>query len=110
MSVPYSRFDPPHLLTEYVGKPGPHMGNALPPAGYDALAEAANTGKPPALVVIGEWRRVDGVTFLDLGVQPGWIEANTSFRRDPQSDHLRWHCPSCDVTSGQKHRAECQYR
>lgn len=73
LNVKYHRFNPPHLLTEYTGKPGPHAGNALPAAGYAAIAEHKTKGGSWPLVVIGEWVRADGVRFLDLGVPWAWI-------------------------------------
>lgn len=73
LNTKYHRFNPPHLLTEYQAKPGPHNGHALPAAGYAAIATQKTKGGSWPLVVIGEWVREDGVRFLDLGVPWAWI-------------------------------------
>lgn len=108
MTLQYVRFDPPHLLREYVGKAGPHLGNALPSAGYDALADAANTGNPPQYVVIGEWRDGD-TSWLDLGVTVAWLHAASSYRAD-ENGRLHWRCPTCGVGNGGKHAIDCPNR
>lgn len=107
MSLPYFRFDPPHLLAEYADRTGPNLGNALPFDGYEALSEAKTSGNPPRLAVIGEWRDPDGTRYLDLGVTLAWLGAATNYRVDP-TGALRWTCPSCAQRSG-KHAKACDY-
>lgn len=103
----YVRFERPRRPEEYVLQPGPHFGLALPPGAYDAIAEAKVTGRPNMYEVIGEWRRSDGVSFLDLAVSPAWILANTNYRPDERG-RLRWTCPECGKLSG-IHSKTCGY-
>lgn len=106
-STEYHRFAPARRVQEYVGQAGPYFGLALPHAVYEALAEQKVHGGPPMYVVQGEWRRSDGVSFLDIAVTAEWIEANTLYRRDERGQ-LRWTCPECGKRGG-SHTKACQY-
>lgn len=103
----YHRFNPPRRIEEYVGQPGHQFGLALPPEGYEAIAEAKMHGGPAQFVVRGEWVRSDGVRYLELAVSHDWILANTSYR--DHNGRLRWECPSCGRLSGQ-HSKVCDER
>lgn len=102
----YHRFNPPRRVEEYVGQPGHEFGLALPPYGYQAIADAKTTGGPTQFVVQGEWRRSDGVRYLDLAVSHEWILANTNYRE--HNGQLRWTCPECSMLSG-KHSKVCGF-
>ena len=106
MNTEYFRFSPPRRLEEYQGVAGHQFGLALPPEGYEAIADAKVVGGPTQFVVQGEWRRSDGVFFLDLAVSPQWIFANTNYRE--HGGRLRWECPVCGKLSGQ-HSKSCDY-
>ena len=107
MTVDYHRFDPPHRPEEYVGQPGPYFGLALPPYAYDAIAVRKVHGGPSMYAIQGEWRRADGMRFLDLSVTREWIESVTLYRADERGE-LRWTCPECGKRGGQ-HTKACQY-
>jgi hypothetical protein len=96
----YQRFRPPHQLAEHLSDP------AMPHAGYDALAEAKVARRPPEFVVIGEWRRLDDRRFLDLGINPDFLEAATNYRL--HEGLIRWECPDCGKLGG-KHVKACGY-
>lgn len=107
MTLDYHAFKPHHRAEEYVGQPGPHFGLALPPYVYDAIAEQKVHGGPSMYVARGEWRRDDGVRFLDLAVTEDWIIAHT-FHRTDERGQLRWTCPECGKRGG-AHTKACQY-
>lgn len=103
----YVRYDEPKHPREFANLPGPELGGRLlTREGYEALAESRNTGKPIALMVMGEYHREDGVTFLDLGVTREYIESTTNFRLGPGG--FLWTCPDCGRKSG-KHSKVCTY-
>lgn len=93
-------FRPPHQLAEHLSDP------AMPMAGFDVLAEAKVANRPPELVVIGEYRRADGRRFLDLGVNPAFLETVTNYRL--HDGHWRWECPECGKLGG-KHARTCGF-
>lgn len=103
----YFRFRPHRKPEEYLGQAGPHFGLALEPAVLDAIADAKATGRPNQYAVIGEWRRSDGVRFLDVGVTREWLETVTNYRLD-DNGRLRWTCPECGKLGGQ-HTKACGY-
>lgn len=103
----YHRFREPRRPEQYVGHPGPHFGLALPPCAYDAIAESKVSGSPNQYAVVGEWRRSDGVSFLDLAVTREWIEAVTLYRADEKGG-LRWTCPECGKRGG-SHTKACEF-
>lgn len=104
MNVEYVRFNPARRLEEYVGAAGPHDGRALPASGFAAIADAKLKSGPCQYLVIGEWRGEK--TWLDLGVDPAWLETYSNYRRD---DHgrIRWTCPECGRTGS--HERGCGY-
>jgi hypothetical protein len=107
MLTTYVRFTPPRRLSEYVGQPGPEAtGERLTSTAYDAIAQSKVTGQPPELVVIGEYRREDGKSFLDFGVPTEHIEAVTEWRWDGGVKRLRLVCPLCELKDG-KHAKDC---
>jgi hypothetical protein len=100
----YVAFSPPHLLKEYLGKPGHEIeGLALPPAGLQALADSRVLGHE-TLVVQGRWDHDDGRFYLDLAVPTGHIEAVTNYRHD--GGRLRLICQDCGMKDG-KHKRGC---
>lgn len=103
----YARFTPPHLLREYLGKPGHEIGgNALSPLAFAALADSKVLGHE-TLVVQGRWDYDDGRFYLDFAVPTGHIEAMTDYRYDHEARRLRLVCPECEMKDG-KHRRGCQ--
>lgn len=102
----YTRFDPPHLLSEYVGHTGYEVeGLALSPSALEAVADEKMTGARP-LVVIGKYHYPDGSWYLDLAVPTGYIETTTDFRWDENRRRLRLVCPDCEMKDG-KHSKAC---
>ena len=100
----YVRFNPPHLLREYAGKPGHEVeGLALTPAALNALATETVTGSRE-LVVIGRWDYPDGRFHLEFGVPTAYIEENSDYRLDGR--RLRLVCPDCGMKDG-KHSKLC---
>lgn len=110
MITTYTRFVPPRRIAEYVGQKGSEAnGQRLSYAAYDALAASKVSGREPEFVVIGEYRRSDGASFLDLGVTRDYIEATTDFRWDAGAKKLRYVCPECEMKDG-KHATKCKFR
>ena len=106
--VQYQRFRPPQLLAEYAGKHGSELGGLrLDAAAYAAIADAKVSGDPPALVVIGEYQREDGQSFLDYGAPTGYIETVSNHRWDENVQRLRLVCPDCGMKDG-KHSKGCE--
>lgn len=103
----YVEFRPARRVEEYVGQKGPHFGLALSPDVLDAMAQAKVTGKAHGYLVRGEWRRSDGVTFLDFAIDRAWVDANTNYRLQDDG-RLRWTCPVCGRLSG-SHNKGCDY-
>lgn len=102
----YTRFQPPHLLREYLGKPGHEIeGLALTPMALDALAEETMTGVR-SLVVIGRYEYDDGRFHLDFGVPTAYIASVTDYRWDEEARRLRLECPECGMKDG-KHKRGC---
>lgn len=103
----YVVFSPPHLLKEYLGKPGYEMGGlALSPLALDALGESKVLGRE-VLVVHGRWNYPDGRFYLDVAVPTSHIEATTDHRWDPNARRLRIECPECGQKDG-RHKRGCQ--
>lgn len=103
----YVRFDPPRRLAEYNGQVGHEVGGQmLSPMAYDALAQAKTDRTLPAYVVVGEYRYEDGRRYLEFGVTTEHIEANSDFRRHPDTKNLRLLCPNCETWDG-KHKKAC---
>lgn len=101
------RFRPPRRVADYLGIVGYEMGDQmLSPAALEAHGKSLSSGKPCSMVVLGEDRREDGVTFLNYGVPVEYIEAMTNFRADPVTGELRWTCPDC-LLKGGKHTKTC---
>lgn len=108
MTTHYVPFDPARRPEEYVGQPGPHNGLALEHNVLEAIAEAKVTGKSHGFLVRGEWRRSDGLRFLDIAVDRAWVMSV-----DPNyqlvDGRLRWVCPECGHMSS-NHRKGCGHR
>lgn len=102
--ISYVRFDPPRRVEQYLGSTGPHDGLALPPFAYAAIADAKAAGGPSQYVVQGEWRGEK--TWLDLAVDPAWLEMYSHYRRDVHG-RFRWTCPQCGRAGG--HERGCGY-
>lgn len=107
MTTEYVPFSPHRRPEEYVGQVGQHNGLALPQYALDAIATSKLARQPNQYAVLGEWRRDDGVRFLDLGVTREWLEAVSNYRQD-DTGRLRWTCPECGHLSG-KHAKLCGY-
>lgn len=105
-TIEYHEFIPPRRPEEYAGQAGPHNGLALTYDVLDAMAEAKVSGRPHRYLVRGEWRRSDGVRYLDFAIDRAWVTANTNYRL--VEGHLRWTCPVCGRLSG-KHNKGCDY-
>lgn len=106
MIVNYVPFHPARRLEEYVGQAAPQGGMLLPSEGYEALAAAKATNRPPQLAVVGEEHCEDGRRYLRLGVTREWVEAATNFRY--VDGQYRWVCPECSRIGG-KHQRSCEY-
>lgn len=105
-SSTYVRFSPPHLLREYLGKPGHEIEKlALSPMALAALAESTMT-RTNTLVVQGRWDYPDGRFHLDFAVPTGYVESVTNYRYDAEAKRLRLICPECEMKDG-KHRRGC---
>jgi hypothetical protein len=103
----YVRFAPPHLLREYLGKPGFEMeGLALSPMALEALAEST-INKTQTLVVQGRWDYDDGRFYLDLAVPTQEVERLTNYRYDADARRLRLNCPDCGMKDG-RHKRGCE--
>lgn len=107
MTTEYFRFTAHRRPEEYLGQVGPHFGLALPPFALDAIAASKVAKQPNQYAVVGEWRRSDGVRYLDLAVTREWLEAKTNYRVD-DSGRLRWECPECGKVGG-THTKTCGY-
>jgi hypothetical protein len=105
-TITYVPFDPPRRPEEYVGQPGPHNGLALEHNVLDAIGQARALNRSHPYVVRGEWRRSDGVTYLDIAVDRAWVTQNTNYRLI--DGRLRWQCPVCGRLSGQ-HTKSCDF-
>lgn len=103
----YHPFHPPRRPEEYVGMAGPHMGLALPHDVIEAIAAAKQTGQPHPYLIRGEWRRSDGVSYLDVAVDRAWVTQYTNHALVEGA--LRWTCPGCGKLSG-AHQKGCDYR
>lgn len=103
----YVPFHPPRRPEEYVGQVGPHNGLALDHNVLDALAEARVSGKAHRYLVRGEWRRSDGVRYLDIAVDRAWVVANSNYQL--VEGQLRYVCPGCGRMSG-SHSKGCDQR
>lgn len=77
-------------------------GNVMAGHEADGLAFPPRVlGEPALYAVIGERRYSDGRWFLDFGVRPEWIEANTDYRFVAgRSDNPVWVCPDCEAIDG----------
>lgn len=105
-TITYVPFDPPRRPEEYLGQSGPHNGLALEHNVLDAIATSKQPGKPPhGYLVRGEWRRSDGVRFLDIAVDRAWVMSNTDYQLI--DGRLRYVCPEC---GGMSHRKGCSNR
>jgi hypothetical protein len=105
MTTTYTPFSPPHLLKEYLGKPGHEIsGLALSMGAMDALAESRVRGYD-TLVVQGRWD-IDDRFYLDFAVPTRHIEETTNHRWDQSARRLRLICPECDGKDG-KHLRGC---
>lgn len=103
-SASYVPFNPPHLLREYLGKPGHEIeGVALSPDALQALADSRVLGHE-TLVAVGRWNYPDGRWYLALAVPTAHIESVTDYRWD--GHRLRLICPECEARDG-KHRRGC---
>jgi len=102
----YVRFNPPHLLKEYLGKPGYEAnGMALSWLALDELGRSKVLGHE-TLVVVGRTDLEDGRSFLDLAAPTGHVEAVTDYRYDEDARRLRLECPECGQKDG-KHKRGC---
>ncbi len=101
MTSEFIRFDPPRRLVEYLAEPALLNQNAL-----DAIAYAKNNHSIPEYVVRGEYRYEDGRRVIEYGVSAEFIEANSDYRRHPETHNLRLFCPNCELWDG-KHRKTC---
>lgn len=110
MITTYHRFTPARRVAEYVGQSGHEAnGQKLTYAAYDALAASKVTGIPCDLVVIGEYRREDGSSFLDFGTPRDHIEAASEHRWDAEAKRLRIICQLCQEKDG-RHAKTCARR
>ena len=101
----YVAFAPPHLLSEYLGRPGHEIGGqALSPYALEALAQSKTTRIPCELAVIGRHDYEDGRFYLDFAVTRAYVESVSEFRWD--DGRLRLVCPSCGWKDG-KHTRGC---
>lgn len=106
MSATYTAFNPPHLLREYLGKPGHEVdGTALSRHALDALGEGKVLGHE-VMVVRGRWNYPDGRFYLDFAMTTAHVEATTDHRWDPNARRLRIECPECGQKDG-KHKRGC---
>lgn len=106
MTTEYHPFYPNRPVAQYAGQAGPHNGQALDATAFAALADAKMSGGVCEIVVRGQWVRDDGVTYLDFGVDPVWVELHSHYRR--VDGRLRWVCPTCGQMSG-KHSKTCDF-
>lgn len=107
MLTTYTRFSPSRPLSQYVGQAGSEATREkLTSAAYDALAASKMSRTEPELVVIGEYHREDGATFLDFGVPQSHVESTTDFRWDREARRYRLLCPLCGWKDG-KHTKGC---
>lgn len=95
-------------------RPGRRVADFLVDGAFPAGNEASGTIIPwrvldaPAMyLVIGEITFSDGRRFLDFGMNPAWVEANSDCRFIPgRSDNPVYICPDCDGLSGEHQRIE----
>lgn len=106
MTTTYVPFDPPRRAEEYVGQAGPHNGLALEHYVLEAMAQARVVKRAHPFVIRGEWRRDDGVTYLDIAVDRAWVTENSHHQLI--DGRLRWVCPVCGKLGGQ-HGKGCDY-
>lgn len=104
------RFRPPRKVAEYVGQAGHESnGQRIPTYVYDALSASKTSRIPMEFVVIGEYRRDDGASFLDFGSTTEHIETVTDYRWDGEAKRLRVICPACGLKDG-RHTKVCDHR
>lgn len=106
MTTTYVAFDPPRRAEQYVGQSGPHNGLALEHNVLEAIGQARAFNRTHPYVVRGEWRRDDGVAYLDIAVDIAWLTANSHYQL--VEGRLRWVCPICGRMSG-THTKACDY-
>jgi len=74
---------------------------------WEAIA-AMNSGlrnhQPCEYLAIGETRYSDGTRFLDLAMNPAWIERNTDYHFLPGKLNPVFICPDCEGTGGEHHK------
>lgn len=104
----YHRFDPPRRPEQYVGQPGPHNGLALPHSVIEAIGKSRVRGEAHGYLVRGEWVRRDGIRFLDIAVDVGWVVDNVPDMH-LVGGFLRYVCPGCGRMSG-NHTKGCSNR
>lgn len=110
--VPYPH---PRELTDFLGPDGTPMpgheasGTILSYAALDALARSKTAHEPCMLVAIGE--HVDerrGRRFLELAINPAWLQTRTNYRYVKGERYPVWTCPECGETN-RRHRRGCTY-
>lgn len=87
----FTDYDPPRPISDWtvdgqVVEGHEASGKAFPFHVLDAPAE---------YVVTGEERYEDGRWYLQFGMRPVWIEANTEYRWFPESRYPIYVCPDC---------------
>ena len=109
----YRAFHPARPVREYGFVDGQPVldettasGYLLPWEALDDQAQAVATRRAPAYVVVGEFIRPNGTRYPELGVTTQHIEANTSYRWDPNTKTLRLVCQVCGLKDG-KHERGC---
>ena len=93
-------FVPPRSVREYLGQPGPEIGDlALPPIVLDAHAAALSSGGPEEFCVVGFDQAGGGPRRLRFEVTRAFVEATTDFRH--RNGKLRFLCPECGLLNGE---------
>ena len=106
----FTPFEFARPLTDYCDEKGePLPGNewgterALPWCAIDDLHRARAKHMPTEFLVGGEWRTDDGKTYVQLVVNPRFVEWTTNWRH--LEGRFRWVCPECGLTNDAHTRA-----
>lgn len=107
----YVRFDRPQQLTAFVheGKIDDGCepnGAVLSWEAIEAMNASARTRQPCQFLAVGETRYSDGRHFLDLAMNPAWIERNTDYRFLPGHLNPVYVCPDCEGVAGEHSKVQ----